>query len=64
MTEIKTMLVLTVREFDITDAYDEWDRLKGNPKGWNVNGERAYMIHKGSGHPSDLYPCKVKLANR
>ncbi|MCJ1282012.1 hypothetical protein MMC26_001335 [Xylographa opegraphella] len=62
LVEIKVMLALTIREFDIVDAYDEWDSQKGNPKGMNVNGERAYMIIRGGGHPADFYPCKVKVA--
>jgi hypothetical protein len=56
MTEIKLMLALTVREFDIRDAYDEYDLMKKNPNGWNVNGQRAYMMRGGGGHPADFYP--------
>jgi hypothetical protein len=33
MIEIKTMLVLTIKEFDIVNPYDEWDNIKRNPKG-------------------------------
>lgn len=62
LTEIKVMLALTLREFDFMDAYDEFDRMKGNPKGWNVNGQRAYMMRRGGGHPADFYPCKVHFA--
>ena len=35
---------------------------KDNPNGWNVNGERAYMMHRGVGHPADHCPCKVAFA--
>jgi len=60
MTEIKIILALTLRTFDLVDAYEEFDTLKGNPKGWNVNGQRTYMVRgTGGGHPSDGYPCKV-----
>ncbi|MCJ1245230.1 hypothetical protein MMC30_002433 [Trapelia coarctata] len=62
LVEIKVILALTIREFDIVDAYEEWDERKGNPKGLNVNGERAYMIIRGGGHPADFYPCKVSFA--
>lgn len=58
-TELKILLVLTVREFFISDMYHESDALKGNLKNWNVNGERAYMVRRGGGHPSDYYPCKA-----
>jgi cytochrome P450 len=63
MTEIKLMLALTVREFDIRDAYEEYDSMKKNPKGWNVNGQRAYMMRRGGGHPADFYPCRISRVN-
>lgn len=62
LTEIKVMLILTIREFDIKDAYQEFDETKKNPKDWNVNGQRAYMMRRGGGHPADYYPCKVTFA--
>ena len=62
LTEIKVMLVLTFREFDYKDCYEEFDILKGNPKGWNVNGQRAYMMRRAEGFPADHYPCKVAFA--
>jgi sterigmatocystin biosynthesis cytochrome P450 monooxygenase len=49
LTEIKVMLVLTIRQFNVRDAYEEFDVLKGNPKGWNVNGQRAYMMRRVEG---------------
>ena len=61
LVEIKIVLALTVREFDIIDAYDEWDTLKKNkPEKMRLDGERAYMIYRGTGHPADFYPCRVK----
>lgn len=59
--EIKIMLVLTVRELFIADAYREWDALQGNSGNWSLNGDRAYMIRRGGGHPSEKYPCKATL---
>lgn len=49
MTEIKIILALTIRSFDIKNAYDEHDALKGNPKGLNVNGQRTYMVRATGG---------------
>lgn len=63
LTEIKVMLALTVREFDFRDAYKEFDEMKKNPSGWNVNGQRAYMMRRGGGHPADHYPCKVTFTH-
>ena len=63
MTEIKIILALTIRSFDIEDAYEEFDALKKNPKGMNVNGRRTYMVRgTGGGHPADGYPYKVSLS--
>jgi len=60
ITEIKIILALTIRSFDIVDAYAEFDALKKNPRGMNVNGQRTYMVRgTGGGHPADEYPCKV-----
>jgi cytochrome P450 len=62
ITEIKIILAMTIRSFDITDAYEEFDKLKGNAKGLNVNGQRTYMVRgAGAGHPADGYPCRATL---
>ncbi|KAF2686159.1 hypothetical protein K458DRAFT_299234, partial [Lentithecium fluviatile CBS 122367] len=62
MTEIKIILVLTIQSFSIVDAYEEFDAVKKNPKGMNVNGQRTYMVRgTGGGHPVDGYPCKAKV---
>ena len=63
LTEIRVMLVLTIREFDFKDDYERFDALNNNSKGWNVNGQRAYMMRRGGGHPADHYPCKVSFAH-
>ena len=72
--EIQIALVLTIRKFDITPAYEEWDamkkpgllgglktRLVGEPVK-TVNGDRAYQTEKAGTHPADGYPCRVTLA--
>lgn len=62
MLELKIVLVMTAREFDIRSVYDEWDKL--NPKSGlkSLNGDRAYQILSGAAHPSDGLPCRVSLA--
>ncbi|KAL9108427.1 MAG: hypothetical protein Q9227_006761 [Pyrenula ochraceoflavens] len=68
IVEIKIMLVLTVRDLEIRDAYQEWDLRRGRGWGWGegnsrvktVEGERAFQIMRGGGHPSDFFPCRVK----
>lgn len=59
--EVRLILALTVREFTVESAYDEWDkkaRTKG-PK--TVNGDRAYQILLGAAHPNDGFPCRVSV---
>ena len=62
----KTVLVMTVCEFEIQDAYDEWDRVHypGTQGKRTVWGERAYQIEKGGAHPADGYPCRVRVRQR
>lgn len=69
--EIQIALVLTVRGFDITPAYDEWDAVRGGgvwervkasvvgEKVRTVRGDRAYQTEKAGTHPADGYPCRV-----
>ena len=64
LTEIKLMLALTIREYNFKDCYREYDAMKGNPSGWNVNGHRAYMARRGGGHPADHYPCRVTFVSQ
>ena len=62
ITEMKIVLALTVREFNIVEAYEEWDVKKGTPERnrAGVNGERVYQILRGGAHPSEFYPCRVE----
>lgn len=57
--DIKVVLALTVREFDIQDAYEEWDKLHPSKAIKTINGERAYQISQGGAHPADGFPCRV-----
>ena len=64
MLEVKVVLVLTCREFDIQAAYDEWD-LKHPKKGpKTVKGDRMYQVERIGAHPADGFPCKVRRRNR
>lgn len=61
MLEMKTVLVLTAREFDIKSFYEEWDCSRPGRNGpTTVEGERAYQAISGS--PSDGLPCRVMAA--
>ena len=61
MLEVKAVLILTCREFNIAAAYDEWDfeHPKAGPK--TVKGDRMYQIERVGAHPADGFPCKVQL---
>ena len=61
MLELKIVLTMTAREFDIKSVYDEWDRLHPTNSPKMLNGDRAYQILSGAAHPSDGLPCRVSL---
>lgn len=64
MLELKMVLAMTTREFDIKSMYEEWDSLKPGRGPKTVNGDRAYQILSGSAHPNDRLPCRVSIAAR
>ncbi|KAK4646090.1 hypothetical protein QC761_207260 [Podospora bellae-mahoneyi] len=63
LMELRVALVMTLSEFDITPAYEDWDRMHPRPGVKVVNGNRAYQAEKGGGgaHPADGFPCRVML---
>ena len=62
MLEIKIVMVMTLREFNIKSSYKEWDQARGQQGTKSVNGERAYQVLHG--RPADGFPCKITLASR
>ena len=61
MMELKIILALTVREFEVREAYAEFDRLYPHKGLMAVGGERAYQVEHGGAHPADRFPCRVSL---
>lgn len=61
MMELKVVLALTMREFDVRDAYVEFDALRPRDGLMTVEGERAYQIEQGGAHPADRFPCRVSF---
>jgi cytochrome P450 len=61
--ELKVALVMTARMFDITPAYEEWDKLHPRKGIKTVDGNRAYQAEMGGGgaHPVDGFPVKITL---
>uniref|UniRef100_A0A8H7NBH0 Cytochrome P450 n=1 Tax=Bionectria ochroleuca TaxID=29856 RepID=A0A8H7NBH0_BIOOC len=64
--ELKICLVMTLREFCITPAYEEWDVRHPRRGNKTINGNRAYQAEKGGGgaHPADGLPVRVTLRKR
>lgn len=60
MIEMKVIMVLTARRFDIGLAYEDLDPAKGTRGIKTVYGERGYQIQRAQ--LSDDLPCH--LANR
>ncbi|KUI57505.1 hypothetical protein VP1G_04778 [Cytospora mali] len=74
--ELRVAVILTCRELEIRDAYDEFDanreselsvveKIKRTLFGQTiktVHGERAYQTDSGGLHPANGYPCYVKWA--
>ena len=61
MVQLKVVLAFTLREFDVQDAYKEFDELNPRAGCKTVEGERAYQIEQGGAHPADRFPCRVSF---
>ena len=59
--DVRVALVMTVREFDIRDAYEEWDSVHPMKEIKDVRGERCYQVSQGAAHPADGFPCRVSI---
>jgi cytochrome P450 len=59
MLDVKIALAMLIREFDINDAYEEFDMKNATSGIKTINGERAYQVSQGAAHPADGFPCRV-----
>lgn len=64
LLETKLVLAMTIREFDITTAFQEWEQLNGRKGPRAVNGEVAYQSLEGTNRPRDGFPSRVKATVR
>ena len=62
MLEMKLVMVMTLRQFNVRSSYEEWDRIRGKPGPRTVSGERAYQVLDGTTRPADGFPCRVSVA--
>ena len=61
LLELKIVLCLVARQFEISAAYEELDAeigMKRNKTVKTIDGERAYQV--GKGEPSAFLPCRVR----
>ncbi|MCJ1337985.1 hypothetical protein MMC09_003269 [Bachmanniomyces sp. S44760] len=60
MLEVTLVLVMTVREFDVSSAFEELDKINPPSRPTTVFGERVYQIMQGGAHPCGGFPCRVR----
>lgn len=60
MLNVKTMLIMTIRKFDIYSAYEEWDQVHFTQKIKIVNEKRAYQISLKRAHLANEFSCKIR----
>ncbi|KAL9098914.1 MAG: hypothetical protein Q9163_005510 [Psora crenata] len=58
--EMKIVMVMVLRRFDVKPAYDELDRARGAKGIRTVHGERGYQVQMGE--PNEQLPCRVAVA--
>ncbi|KAH7040334.1 cytochrome P450 [Microdochium trichocladiopsis] len=65
MTQLRLVLALVARRFDIECAWDKWDALQGRTGGATAknsyNGERLYAYGESTAHCKDNMPAHVRL---
>ncbi|KAI2631253.1 vera protein [Xylaria nigripes] len=63
LTELRIVSALVARRFDIEQAWDKWDALKGSKATPNakMDGERLYPAGNSTVHPRDGMPVHVRL---
>lgn len=63
LTQLKLVTIFTARTFDIEQAWEKWDKLRGAKATPShlVKGERLYAVGEGAVHPKDGMPIHVRL---
>ena len=60
LLEIKIVLAMTIRRFEVRAVYREWEREKGM-RARSVSGEKGYQVLDGTNRPRGGFPCRVQL---
>ena len=56
--ELRAVLVLTVREFDITAAYSKWEGACAK-RNQDCGRRESVSDREGGAHPADRFQCMV-----
>jgi hypothetical protein len=78
LIEMRLVIIMMARSFDVKPAYDEWDGIQAGKETWlsktrgflfghdinTVRGDRAYQTDNAGTHPSDGYPCRVVVVKQ
>jgi cytochrome P450 len=62
LVEMKLVMVMALRRFDITASYDVGDHDQAPKERKTVYGDRAYQVLNGTTRPAEGFPCRVTLA--
>lgn len=59
--EMKLALVMTIRRFDFSARFEEWEEMHRRSGPTTVNGDRAYSSLDGTSRPRNGFPCRITL---
>lgn len=61
MLEMKLTLAMTIRKFDFSARFEEWEQINRRKGPKTINGESAYQILDGTNRPRNGFPCRVTM---
>lgn len=61
MLEMKLALAMTVRKFDFSARFEEWEQINRRKGPKTINGEMAYQTLDGTNRPRNGFPCRVAM---
>ncbi|KAI0156833.1 cytochrome P450 4V3 [Xylariaceae sp. FL1272] len=66
MIELKLVLAMTARAFDVEEAWHEWDQRRGSKAtpSHTVKGQRLYQVGISTVHPKDGIPVEERVATQ
>lgn len=61
MLEMKLALTMTVRKFDFSARFEEWEQINRRKGPRTIDGESAYQTLDGTNRPRNGFPCRVTM---